>query len=74
MKRLPSSALVHLSVISKSLTTEVSSSFTDSFSLILMSETPVENAEMTSSLEIQGILFLIWLKHWMYWRSVSPLY
>jgi hypothetical protein len=48
--------------ISKSLTTEVRSSFTDSFSLILMSETPVENAEMTSSLEILGILFLIWLK------------
>jgi hypothetical protein len=34
---------------------EVSSSFTDSFSLILTSETPVENAEMTSSLEILGI-------------------
>jgi hypothetical protein len=32
----------------------------------LMSETPVENVEMTSSLEILGILFLIWLKHWMY--------
>jgi hypothetical protein len=31
-----------------------------------MSETPVENAEMTSSLEIRGILFLIWLKRWMY--------
>jgi hypothetical protein len=28
----------------------------------LMSETPVENAEMTSSLEILGILFLILLK------------
>jgi hypothetical protein len=54
------------SAISKSLTTEVSSSFTDSFSLILMSETPVENAEMTSSLEILGILFRIWLKCWMY--------
>jgi hypothetical protein len=65
-KSLPSSALAHLSAISKSLTTEVSSSFTDNFSLILMSEMPVENAEMTSSLEIQGILFLIWLKHWMY--------
>jgi hypothetical protein len=38
----------------------------DSFSLILMSETPVENTEMTSSLEILGILFLIWLKHWIY--------
>jgi hypothetical protein len=50
----------------ESLMTEVSSSFTDSFSLILMSETPVENAEMTSSLEILGILFLIWLKRWMY--------
>jgi hypothetical protein len=46
--------------------TEVSSSFTDSFSLILMSETPVENAEITSSLEILGIMFLIWLKRWMY--------
>jgi hypothetical protein len=31
----------------------------------LMSATPVENAEMTSSLEIRG-LFLIWLKRWMY--------
>jgi isoprenylcysteine carboxyl methyltransferase (ICMT) family protein YpbQ len=41
---------------------------------ILMSATPVENAEMTSSLEIQGMLFLIWLKHWMYWRSVLHLY
>jgi hypothetical protein len=30
--------------------------------LKLMSATPVENAEMTSSLEIHGILFLIWLK------------
>jgi hypothetical protein len=38
---------------------EVSSSFTDSFPLILTLETPVENAEMTSSLEILGILFLI---------------
>jgi hypothetical protein len=27
---------------------------------------PVENAEMTSSLKILGILFLIWLKRWMY--------
>jgi hypothetical protein len=35
------------------------SSFTDSFSRILTSKTPVENAEMTSSLEILGILFLI---------------
>jgi hypothetical protein len=26
----------------------------------------VENAEMTSLLEIRGILFLIWLKCWMY--------
>jgi hypothetical protein len=51
-KSLPSSVLAHLSAISKSLTTEVSSSFMDSFSLILMSETLVENAEMTSSLEI----------------------
>jgi hypothetical protein len=65
-KSLPSSALAHRSAISKTLTTEVSSSFTDSFSLILMSETPVENMEMTSSLEILGILFLIWLKRWMY--------
>jgi hypothetical protein len=48
------------------LTTEVSSSFTDSFSFILMSVTPMENAEITSLLEICGILFLIWLKHWMY--------
>jgi hypothetical protein len=40
----------------------------------LMSVTPMENAEMTSSLEIRGILFLIWLKRWMYWPSVSPLY
>jgi hypothetical protein len=62
----PSSALAQQSAISKSLTTEVSSSFTDSYSLILMSETPVENAEMTSSLEILGILFLIWLKRWIY--------
>jgi hypothetical protein len=37
-------------------------SFMDNFSFILMSVTPVENAEMTSSLEIRGILFLIWLK------------
>jgi hypothetical protein len=59
MKSLPSSALAQRSAISKSLTTEVSSSFTDSFSLILTSKTPVENAEMTSSLEILGILFLI---------------
>jgi hypothetical protein len=66
MKSLPSSALAHLSVISKSLTMEISSSFTDSFSHILMSETPVENVEMTSSLEIRGLLFLIWLKRWMY--------
>jgi hypothetical protein len=51
--------LAQRSAISKSLTTEVSSSFTDSFFLILMSETPVENAEITSSLEILGILFLI---------------
>jgi hypothetical protein len=35
-------------------------------SLILMSETLVENVEMTSSLKIRGILFLIWLKRWMY--------
>jgi hypothetical protein len=53
-------------LLSLGVTTEVSSSFTDSFSLILMLETPVENAEMTSSLEILGILFLIWLKRWMY--------
>jgi hypothetical protein len=66
MKSLPSLALAHRSAISKSLETEVSSSFMDSFSLILMSETPVENAEMTSLLEILGILFLIWLKRWMY--------
>jgi hypothetical protein len=59
MKSLPSSALVHQSAISKSLMTKVSSSFMDNFSLILMSEMPVENAEMTSSLEILGILFLI---------------
>jgi hypothetical protein len=59
MKSLPSSALVHRSAISKRLTMEVSSSFTDSFSLILMSETPVENTEMTSSLEILGIFFPI---------------
>jgi hypothetical protein len=51
--------VVQRSAISKSLTTEVSSSFTDSFSLILMPETPMENAEMTSSLETLGILFLI---------------
>jgi hypothetical protein len=31
-----------------------------------MSATPVENAEITSSVEIRGILFLIWLKRWMY--------
>jgi hypothetical protein len=31
-----------------------------------MSETPVQNVEMTSSLEIRGILFLIWLKRWIY--------
>jgi hypothetical protein len=65
-KEPPFSALAHWSAISKSLTTEVSSSFTDNFSLILMSETPVENTEMTSLLEILGILFLIWLKRWMY--------
>jgi hypothetical protein len=59
MKTLPSSALAHLSAISKSLTTEVSSSFMDNFSFILMSVTPVEKAEMTSSLEIRGILFRI---------------
>jgi hypothetical protein len=45
---------------------EVSLSFTESFSFILMSMMPVENAEMTSSLEIQGILFCTWLKCWMY--------
>jgi hypothetical protein len=48
----PSSALVHLSAISKSLTTEVNSLFMDNFSFILMSATPTENAETTSSLEI----------------------
>jgi hypothetical protein len=36
------------------------------FSLILMSEMPVENMKMTSSLEILGILFLIWLERCMY--------
>jgi hypothetical protein len=55
-KSLPSSALAHLSALSKSLTTEVSSSFTDSFSFILMLAKPVENAEITSSLEILGNL------------------
>jgi hypothetical protein len=64
--------MAHLSVISKSLTMEVNSSFMDSFSFILMSVMPVENAEMTSSLEIRGILFQIWLKHWMYYRESRP--
>jgi hypothetical protein len=58
-KSLPSSALAQRLAISKSLMTEFNSSFTENFSLILTSEMPVENAEMTSSLEILGILFLI---------------
>jgi hypothetical protein len=45
-------ALAHLSAISKSLTIEASSSFMDNFSFVLMLVTPVENAEMTSLLEI----------------------
>jgi hypothetical protein len=40
----------------------------------LISVMPVENTEMTSSLEIREIFFLTWLKCWMYYQSISPLY
>jgi hypothetical protein len=73
-KSLPTLALVYLSAISKSLSMEVSSSFMESFSFILMSAMPMENKKMTSLLEIPGILLHIWLKRWMYYRRVLPLY
>jgi hypothetical protein len=38
----------------------------DDGSQLIIHGQPVENAEMTSLLEILGILFLIWLKRWMY--------